>query len=81
MSMDYLVCQFAASYTGPIQKLKDVGFNYVSAFGAVVAVFGIVRFGLALQKNDQHGEFQAIATFGAGAIMFFGPQIVAALGM
>ena len=69
----------ATSYTTSLTKLKTVGIAIVAAAGAVVLIYGGVKFAESFQKKDQNGEYSAIYTIAAGGIMVGISGLVAAL--
>lgn len=70
-----------ASYLTPLNNLKTIFIAVVGAAGAVVLLWGIVRFGMAFQKHDQNAEYGGIYTIAAGAIMVGASAILTALGV
>ena len=69
----------ATSYTTALTKLKTVAIAIVAAAGAVVLIYGGVKFAESFQKKDQNGEYSAIYTIAAGGIMVGISALVAAL--
>lgn len=67
------------SYTTSLTKLKTVATSIVSAAGAIVLIYGGVKFAESFQKKDQNGEYSAIYTIAAGGIMIFISAFVTAL--
>lgn len=67
------------SYLNPINKLKTVFISIVAAAGVIVLGFGGLKFAEAFQKKDQNGEYNAIYTIIAGAIMIGISAIISAL--
>lgn len=67
------------SYLNPINNLKTVALALVGAFGGVIFIYGIVKFAESFQKKDQNGEYAALYTIGAGAIMAGGSIIIGIL--
>lgn len=59
----------AGSYTAPLENLKTVLITISGAAGAVLIVYGAIRFAIAFQKMDQNGEHSAIYTIIAGAVL------------
>ena len=70
---------YASSYLDPINKLKTVFISIVAAAGVIVLGFGGLNFAEAFQKKDQNGEYNAIYTIVAGAIMIGISAIITAL--
>ena len=50
----------AASYTKAITSLKSVLLTLGSAIGAVMLVYGGIKFAMAFRQMDQQGEHQAV---------------------
>lgn len=69
----------SSSYLDPINKLKIVFISIVAAAGVIVLGYGGVKFAESFQKKDQNGEYNAIYTIVAGAIMVGISGIIAAL--
>ena len=67
------------SYTTAITNLKTVLLTITTPVGAVLLVWGIIRFAISFQKMDQNGEHQAIYTVVAGGVLLGGSAVVAAL--
>lgn len=67
------------SYTTPITNLKTVLITIAIPVGAVLLVWGVIRFAISFQKMDQNGEHQAIYTVVAGGVLLGGSAVVAAL--
>lgn len=79
--MGYPVPSYATgSYTTQITNLKTVLTTIITPIGAVLIVWGAVRFAIAFQKMDQNGEHSAIYTIVAGGICAGIGAVVAALG-
>ena len=57
------------SYTAPLDNLKNVLLTIAKAAGAIMVVYGGIRFALAFQKMDQNGEHSAVFTIVAGGIL------------
>lgn len=70
-----------ADYLAPLEKFKGVLLAVVGAFGAIILIYGIVKFAESFQKKDQSGEYQAAYTIGAGVIMIGASLILTALGI
>lgn len=69
----------ATSYTTSLTKLKTVAIAIVAAAGAVILIYGGVKFAESFQKKDQNGEYSAVYTIAAGGIMLGISGLVAAL--
>jgi len=74
---------FAAgeSYTGPVEKLKNVGIAVAGAAGVIVVLYGVVKFAESFQKKDQNGEYSAVYTIVAGGILVGASAVLTALGV
>ena len=60
---------YAGDYLAPINNFKNVILAVVGAAGGCVFIYGIVKFAESFQKKDQNGEYAAIYTIIAGAIL------------
>ncbi|MBR4759452.1 MAG: hypothetical protein IK078_04810, partial [Lachnospiraceae bacterium] len=58
----------AAGYTKAIDSLKGVLISIGTSIGAVMIVFGAIKFAMALRNVDQNGEHQGLYTIAAGSI-------------
>ena len=67
------------SYTTQIDNLTTVLTTIASALGAVILIYGVIRFALAFQKLDQQGEHQATLTIVAGTILIAAGVVVGVL--
>lgn len=67
------------SYVTAITNLKGIMTTIIVPLGAVLLVWGGVRFAIAFQKMDQNGEHSAINTIIAGGICIGITVIVSAL--
>ena len=67
------------SYIQPLTKLKTIIITISGAAGAVLLVFGGIRFAVAFQKMDQNGEHAAVYTMIAAGVLIGMSAIVAAL--
>lgn len=67
------------SYTAPLDKLKNVMISICVAAGAIILIFGGIRFAIAFQKMDQNGEHQAVYTIIAAGVLLGIGAIVSAL--
>lgn len=70
---------YAASYTKPLDNLKTVLISIAVAAGAVLLIYGGIRFAIAFQKMDQNGEHQAIYTMIAAGVLLGISALVTAL--
>ncbi len=79
------VVAFAApggsSYTAPLDNLKTVLITIAGSAGAIILLYGIIRFALAFKKMDQNGEHDAIFTIVAGGILIAASAVLTALGV
>lgn len=73
------VAYAGTSYLDPINKLKTVFLATVGAAGIIVLLYGIVKFAESFQKKDQNGEYSAIYTIVAGAILTGASAVLTAL--
>ncbi|NEX02361.1 hypothetical protein SAMN04487829_1988 [Pseudobutyrivibrio sp. NOR37] len=78
--LNYLMC-VAGDFTGPIRKLAKVLITVSGALGAVIVIYGAIRFALAFQKLDQQGEHQATLTIVAGGILIGISAVLGVLGV
>jgi len=69
----------AASYTRAINQLKGVLITLGSAIGAVMLVYGGIKFAMAFRQMDQQGEHQAVYSVVAGGVLMGLSTLVAAL--
>ena len=65
----------------PIQNLKEVLITISGALGAIIVIYGAIKFALAFQKLDQQGEHQATLTIVAGGVLFGLATVVGILGV
>ncbi len=59
----------AASYTHAITSLKGVLISIGSAIGAVMLVYGGIKFAMAFRQMDQQGDHQAVYSVVAGGVL------------
>lgn len=59
----------ATSYTRAITNLKSVLLTLGAAIGAVMLVWGGIRFAMSFRQMDQQGEHQAVYTVVAGGVL------------
>lgn len=57
------------SYTKAITSLKGVLITLGSAIGAVMLVYGGIKFAMAFRQMDQQGEHQAVYSVVAGGVL------------
>lgn len=68
------------AYLAPLINLKTIFIALVASAGVIVLGYGGVKFAFSFQKMDQNGEYQAIFTVIAGAVLIGISGIMAALG-
>ena len=59
----------ATGYTKAISSLKSVLLTLGSAIGAVMLVYGGIKFAMAFRQMDQQGEHQAVYSVVAGGVL------------
>lgn len=59
----------SAGYMRAITNLKTVLLSIGSAIGAVMLVYGGIKFAMAFRQMDQQGEHQAVYSVVAGGIL------------
>lgn len=69
----------AAAYTKAIVNLKGVLLTLGSAIGAVMLVYGGIKFAMAFRQMDQQGEHQAVYSVVAGGVLVGLSALVTAL--
>ena len=69
----------ASSYTTAITSLKSVLLTLGSAIGAVMLVYGGIKFAMAFRQMDQQGEHQAVYSVVAGGVLVGLSALVTAL--
>lgn len=69
----------AAAYTKSITKLKSVLISIGSAIGAVMLVYGGIKFAMAFRQMDQQGEHQAVYSIVAGGVLIGLSGLITAL--
>ena len=69
----------ATSYTRAITNLKSVLLTLGAAIGAVMLVWGGIRFAMSLRQMDQQGEHRAVYTVVAGGVLVGLSALVTAL--
>ncbi len=80
MAYPKVVFASGGSYTTQITNLKTVMTTIIVPVGAVLMVWGGIRFAIAFQKMDQNGEHSAIYTVIAGGICTGIGAVISALG-
>ena len=68
-----------AGYMRAITNLKTVLLSLGSAIGAVMLVYGGIKFAMAFRQMDQQGEHQAVYSVVAGDILVGLSALVTAL--
>ena len=66
-------------YTHAIDSLKGVLITLGTAIGAVMLVWGGIKFAMSFRQMDQQGEHQAIYTVVAGGVLLALGALVAIL--
>lgn len=69
----------ATGYTSAITNLKSVLLTLGSAIGAVMLVYGGIKFAMAFRQMDQQGEHQAVYSVVAGGVLVGLSALVTAL--
>ena len=69
----------SAGYMRAITNLKTVLLSIGSAIGAVMLVYGGIKFAMAFRQMDQQGEHQAVYSVVAGGILVGLSALVTAL--
>lgn len=69
----------ATGYMRAITNLKSVLLSIGSAIGAVMLVYGGIKFAMAFRQMDQQGEHQAVYSVVAGGILVGLSALVTAL--
>lgn len=59
----------AGDFTKGIYNLKSVFVTVIGAAGMVILGYGGLKFAESFQKKDQNGEYSALYTVAAGAVM------------
>lgn len=67
------------SYLRAITNLKTVLLSLGSAIGAVMLVYGGIKFAMAFRQMDQQGEHQAVYSVVAGGVLIGLSALVTAL--
>ena len=79
--MNYFLMLADTSYMGAINSLKGVVIEISKGVGAVLLLYGIIKFALAFQKLDQQGEHQAVFSIVAGAVLIGAGAVLSSLGV
>lgn len=69
----------ATSYMTAITSLKSVLLALGSSMGAVMLVYGGIKFAMAFRQMDQQGEHQAVYSIVAGGVLIGLSALVSAL--
>ncbi len=69
----------ATGYLHAIEALKGVLITIGSGIGAVMLVYGAIKFAMAFRQLDQQGEHQAVYSVVAGGILIGLSALVSAL--
>lgn len=69
----------AAGYMHAITSLKSVLLTLGSSMGAVMLVYGGIKFAMAFRQMDQQGEHQAVYSVVAGGVLIGLSALVSAL--
>lgn len=69
----------AGSYLGAVTNLKTVLISIGAAIGAVMLVYGGIKFAMAFRQMDQQGEHQAVYSIVAGGVLIGLSALVTAL--
>lgn len=69
----------AASYTRAITNLQGILVTLGTAIGAVMLVYGGIKFAMSFRQMDQQGEHQAVYSVVAGGILMGLSALVSAL--
>ena len=69
----------AGGYTHAIDSLKSVLISLGSSIGAVMLIYGAIKFAMAFRQMDQNGEHQGLYTIAAGSILIGLSTLVSAL--
>ena len=69
----------AGGFVTAITNLKGVLLTLGAAIGAVMLVYGGIKFAMAFRQMDQQGEHQAVYSIVAGGVLIGLSALVAAL--
>ncbi len=69
----------ASGYMTAITNLKGILLTIGAAIGAVMLVYGGIKFAIAFKQMDQQGEHQAVYAIVAGGVLIGLSALVAAL--
>lgn len=62
--------------TTSLSRLKGIVEDIVTAVGMIMALFGVVQFGLSFQSHDPSQKAQGIMCFLGGVIIAIAPSLV-----
>lgn len=62
--------------TNSLSKLQGIVEDIVTAVGVIMALFGVVQFGLSFQSHDPSQKAQGIMCFLGGVIIAIAPNLV-----
>lgn len=65
--------------TTSLSRLKGIVEDIVTAVGMIMALFGVVQFGLSFQSHDPSQKAQGIMCFLGGVIIAIAPSLVSYL--
>lgn len=68
-----------SALTNSLSKLKGIVEDIVVAVGMIMALFGVVQFGLSFQSHDPSQKAQGIMCFLGGVIIAIAPSLVSYL--
>ena len=71
-----IVPAFAADPLSAINKLSEFIFSVIKAVGAIVAVCGLVQFGMSVQSHDPSQRTQGILCILGGLVIYFAKDIL-----
>ena len=66
-------------YTHAINQLKGVLITLGTSIGAVMLVYGGIKFAMAFRQMDQQGEHQAVYSVVAGGVLVGLSALISAL--
>jgi len=69
----------AGGYITAITNLKTILLTVGAAIGAVMLVYGGIKFAMAFRQMDQQGEHQAVYSIVAGGVLIGLSALIAAL--
>ena len=74
-----MLADTSAGDLGALTKLEGIITGIAKGVGAVILLYGIIKFALAFQKLDQQGEHQAVFSIVAGAVLIAAGTILSVL--